>query len=997
MKRFTVIFILILAIILSLGGSVNAQKNELKIKGEITSENGYAKIIIELADAPVSVYRKSLIYKVENFFVRNDGLSYESRILDRQVSLNDLIVSMGGKLTLNFTETFNGFACVVPIEKVKELEKLPGIKSIYPDSEAVLERTFLTKTIHSDAVNQAKDSYGNLVTGKNIVVGIVDTGVDYTHTELGGGKFPNSKVVGGYDFADNDPDPMDEEGHGTHIAGIIAGSKLGVAPDAKIMIYKVFKKTDSTTSTSLIVKGIDQAVKDKVNIINISIGVTGGLGDGSDPQAISVKNAVNSGVIVVAAAGNKGTRSEVVQYPISAPSSTAEAISVGASEDGQTGVLNVADKEILGTYPAESPIFSEGSFDIVYCGIGEKSDFQGKDLKGKIALIERGKIYFGDKDLNAKANGAIGVIVYNNVSGMPKIQLVSQDSPIEKNFIPFLFVSYTDGMLLREFISEKLTVANKYGLGRIADFTSSGPTEDFVFKPDLVAPGININSTYLGGDYMTMSGTSMSSPVVAGVCALVKQAKPGLTPQEVKSLLMNTADVLLNTDSGMPYPPYLQGAGRVNALSAFNSSIIVKPSSLLFGNGEAAKTFSISIKNLSGNTKILSLSIKYSSNDTLTISAPSTLTIMPNKESNINISMTASNETLESHGFISFNDASTSYHISFLYMKNTNVRDLLYAEKASGNTVTALQGIDVKFSVGQGMEITDESSTFRGNIAEEVKVSLFDSRGKYLGTIFDKSPISVGDYKSSIQAFSDRSGLYFLQDGTYYYKIEYLEANENEANKDILKTITKYSSSGSFTVLGTPKGEMRLLMQNNLTPSIKAGSQFTIVLSVAKLPSTQSLSFDIIFDRLRLLPVNIAKGDGLSQDTLFNYVLSEGKVSIYLSFPTSIALSSGNVAFITFKALESGNETIEISNVSPISRDSFVAVPLACSISNYSQIYDINGDRAVDYADFQLLKMHFGEKSTDSSFFKQSDLNFDGSINDLDLFIFAKHYGERYP
>jgi len=143
------------------------------------------------------------------------------------------------------------------------------------------------------------------------------------------------------------------------------------------------------------------------------------------------------------------------------------------------------------------------------------------------------------------------------------------------------FVSFTDGQILKWNIGTQFFISNEAGLGLMAEFSSAGPTSDFYFKPDLVAPGANINSTYLNNSYMKMSGTSMASPMIAGCAALIKQAKPTLSPQEIKYLMMNTADILYNPASNLPYSPTLQGAGRVNIFNAVNSTGLIYPAALI--------------------------------------------------------------------------------------------------------------------------------------------------------------------------------------------------------------------------------------------------------------------------------------------------------------------------------------------------------------------------------------------------------------------------------
>lgn len=968
-------------------------KSYSKVKGELPIYENYLKVIIQLKGEPVVLYRKTLTYSLLSIINKKNDSFYEGKLLNKQEELATFIENLGGSVSLNYTETINAIAALVPREKIKFIEENPNIEAIYPDVEAELERSYLTKTIHSDEVNKLKDSLGNLITGKNIVIGVVDTGVDYTHSELGGAKFPNSKVIGGYDFADNDPDPMDEEGHGTHVAGIIAGSKKGIAPDAKLRVYKVFTKTDSSTSTSLIIKGIDAAVKDKVDIINISIGTVGGLASGSDAQSVSVNNAITAGVIVVAAAGNKGVRSSGIEYPMSSPSSVENAISVGASDDGQTPVLSFNTQEIYGQYPSESPLFPEGTFELVYCGIGEKSNFAGKDLKGKIALIERGKIYFGDKDLNAKDAGAIGVIVYNNVSGMPKIQLLSQNNPSRIDFIPFIFISYSDGMMLRSSSVKKISITHKYGLGLISDFTSSGPTADFYLKPDLLAPGTNIESTYLNNGYYRLSGTSMASPAVAGACALIKQAKPNLLPLEIKALLMNTADILINPITQKPFPPYIQGAGRINLMSSINSDILSKTTSLIFGNGTKEKSFYISIKSFSNMNRNLSITVLFSSSDSLIVNSPSSVFIPAGKEGGFSITLKAEDAVIESYGYIYLKDSNINLHIPFLYMKDTAIRDSLFNSKISNIKINKDKSIDISFAIGQGIEIADNESTFIGNVAEEVRVGIYDLKGNLINYIFDKAPVYIGDYSIKVTPYSPSTNLLYLTNGKYYFRIDYLIANEDENSKLVYKTVVRESKSGSFEVEEIPNSFLEIKMGGNLSPYIRPNGNFTVIVNAKDVKLPKSYSFVLLFDHLKLNPLTVSISENLSKNSSLDYILSEGKLNISVNSQQDLPSYSGEVARISFNAIEEGETLLEI-----YSQDSSIVYKtLRCNISEYSQMYDINGDKIADKSDFDVISKNFGKKVEKGSEGSKVDFDFNGLINDLDLFIFSKHYGEMYP
>lgn len=178
------------------------------------------------------------------------------------------------------------------------------------------------------------ESQNQCLTGKGITIGIIDTGVDYTHLDLGGCLGTKCKVVSGYDFINKDNDPMDDQGHGTHVAAIAAGNGLlrGVAPDAKIVAYKVFNKYGEEAYTSVIISAIERSIdpnqdgdfSDHLDVINLSLG---GFGNPDDPLSQAIDRAATLGVVPVVAAGNDGPNF----FTISSPGTARKAITVGAS------------------------------------------------------------------------------------------------------------------------------------------------------------------------------------------------------------------------------------------------------------------------------------------------------------------------------------------------------------------------------------------------------------------------------------------------------------------------------------------------------------------------------------------------------------------------------------------------------------------------------------------------------------------------------------------
>ncbi|MCD6107310.1 MAG: S8 family serine peptidase [Caldisericaceae bacterium] len=997
MKKF-IVLVIALTVILSLFTVKTAGSAEEKISSSLmhlSEEN--VSIIVELTDTPAVVYKKTLKFKLLTIFIDDSAERHAAKLELKQNNLIKYMERFNIEVQFNYTYLFNGFSCTVNRKHMMDIAENRNVKRIFEDKKAYLERTYATNVIKSDVVNRMTDSSGAYITGKGVVVGLVDTGVDYGNTELGGGGFPNAKIIGGYDFADMDSNPMDTDGHGTHVAGIIGGSNYGVAPDVKIRAYKVFTGNTETTSISTIVKGIDEAAKDKCDIINISIGTVGGAGVGGDPESIAVENATADGIVVVAAAGNYGSRSDLVPFPMSAPASSESAIGVGASSDAMHGVIAFWNKDIRGTYPENSPFFTDGSYDIVYCGYGLESDFSGKNLTGKIALVSRGIIYFGDKDINAKNAGAKGIIVFNNVSGLQDIELLSQFNPEETDFIPFLFISYTDGLYIKQRLTGSTTIklSNEYGLGRIASFSANGPTIDFYMKPDLVAPGVDITSTVLNNNKSLASGTSMAAPFVSGSAALIKQARKSLKPAEIKSILMNTACILENSISGEPYSPLMQGSGRVDVQNAVNSTALVRPASFIFGNDGKERIGKFTVKNLSSNSLFFSISYSTYSNETVKLTYPENIYVAPFSEKSFTVDFKADESIQgEVYGFIYLEGESAILHIPFVYLPLLKERHYIENVFQSGDTLTADNNIEINFTVGLGIEDDTSQEPYRENNAGEIRVDIYDTNGRFIDTIFDESAIYIGDYSVNLNG-RDIFSNYFLKDEKYYYKISYLEANNDESTIDMHPVILRDEKSGSFNVLNRRTNYLNIYLEEGKTPLLKKGEDFWVDLSFKADQSLTTLFISFKYDQFLLKILEIEQGEvALNENVTFVDSVQSGTVYVTLSGEIG---ETGIVARIHLEAIENGVDFIYLGYVSSSPQEYFILRPLKYKTSDYSRIWDVNNDKKVDDFDVDIFRESFGLNKNEANFNLGCDFNRDGIVDGKDFLILTEHYGELYP
>jgi subtilisin family serine protease len=225
------------------------------------------------------------------------------------------------RIDKEFETVFNGFSVTVDKDDIRAVASLPGVKNVYPDL-----RITASPVSTDNAASAKPQGTSTTSSAKGIRIGVIDTGIDYLHESLGGGYGEGFRVAGGYDFVNNDPDPMDDNGHGTHVAGIIGGNSptiSGLAKDAQLFAYKVLDKNGGGYS-STVLAALERAVQDSMQVLNLSLGTSYGHPD--DPLAAAVDALGEAGIIVVVAAGNTGDHGS-----INSPGVARKALTVGAS------------------------------------------------------------------------------------------------------------------------------------------------------------------------------------------------------------------------------------------------------------------------------------------------------------------------------------------------------------------------------------------------------------------------------------------------------------------------------------------------------------------------------------------------------------------------------------------------------------------------------------------------------------------------------------------
>ncbi|MED5018051.1 S8 family serine peptidase [Paenibacillus chibensis] len=563
-------------------------------------------VIVQLKNDPLKVYEVSPSARSRS------SLGSYSSILNQEHSAfkSAAIAKTGASFKREYSKVFNGYALTLPANQVDKLLTLPNVKAVFPNEEVHAlpiadGHDFEANMDESAPLIGANDMWDSGYKGQGIKVGVIDTGIDYNHPSL------KDAYKGGYDFVDNDDDPMEtlpvpgkgpvngssyETLHGTHVSGTVAGQGdpehpdagkgwvRGVAPESELHVYRVLGPY-GRGSTENVIAGIERAVSDGMDVINLSLGSK--TNNSYSPDAIAADNAALSGVTVVLSNGNEGPNPETVGSPAAAQL----AISVGAS-----------------TPPLQTPIFKSTSVGIVYAqlaagstkletageqlnlviaGLGKPQDYTGLEVKDKTVLVQRGEISFADKTVNAAKNGAKAVIIYNNAAGEIGGATIEGAAQV----IPTYTVSKELGEQLRDAVkagNHQVTFEYKAEKDLLADLSSRGPAlPNYTIKPDITAPGVGIRSSIpafeVGGDYSKayedLQGTSMASPHVAGSAALLLEMtrKEGLRlqPDQIKALLTNNA-LLIKDRNSRQYNVNEQGAGRVDIKNSAEAQAIVK-------------------------------------------------------------------------------------------------------------------------------------------------------------------------------------------------------------------------------------------------------------------------------------------------------------------------------------------------------------------------------------------------------------------------------------
>ncbi len=609
----------------------------------VSSVNRY---IVELSLEPVAVHvaRTPQRASVRQRLHTADADQRRAAIRVQQANARAAIEQSGGRIRGALETLSNALLVEIPAAQAAELARAPGVSAVYP------VRLFEMSLDHALPLHHVPDAWAQMGfgnAGAGIMIGVIDTGIEISHagfndagfTAPGGfpvadavadRAFTNNKVIVARSyaslFAAHDPDPTvaDHVGHGTATAMAAAGVAnsgalariSGVAPQAYLGIYKVFGTpgVNDSASEDAILAAMDDAVSDGMSVINLSLGYDVPSLPSVDPFIKAVEAASRFGVIVVAAAGNNGPNPGTVGTPAIAP----HAIAAGASNNDRafSAYVQIAGAGAVTALPGNGP----NSFTPISGPLMDVAKFDptglacallpANSLQNAIVLIQRGTCNFEDKLDFAGAAGAAAAVIYDNVTDEALVLMNVGQAPL-----PAAMISNSDGLALKRLIANSPAGTIQFyqptfvNPASLATFSAAGPSIDNSIKPDLTAVGENfytaaqtLDSTgelYNPTGYILSQGTSFAAPLVSGAIALLESARPGLTADQYRSLLIDTADVAFSVP-GTTARVQQAGGGFFNALSAISATAAASPVSVSFGtaNGSITSTTTLTVSNV---------------------------------------------------------------------------------------------------------------------------------------------------------------------------------------------------------------------------------------------------------------------------------------------------------------------------------------------------------------------------------------------------------------
>src|SRR5437762_3414152 len=653
------------------GGSKPSASTDNFQKGPALDKSS---VIVQLKGDPLSTNSSTKPAQGKKIDFKSDKVkSYRAQLSAQRNDFKQWLHTYApkAKVTSQYDISLNAVAVQLNGESRDTIARAPMVQSVQYNAlyHPVLSESH--KIIN--AANAWNAAGGRSHAGAGIKIGDIDSGIDETHPFFDPSGFSYPSGFPKCDAADSSTHKVDQncehvspkvivakvffnkalqqgldaqavEGHGTHTAGIAAGvtgktavvngvsidDMSGIAPGAWLGNYNVFpdhvNESRHGARSEDILNAVEAAIADGMDVLNLSLG--GSYHGNNDLLANGLDNAVDAGVVVAVAAGNSGPGAGTIE----SPGRARKIITVGASTNqhfvGQPFTYPAGGGTTIGAAVGDFDPLPTASFDLFDT---QSNGCAGVDpgASGKLAIIDRGTCTFSQKVANAKAAGAVGVLVINNVAGDPIA--MSRTAGFDDD-LPAVMIGKNEGAALRasgettasavETFQEFITPENK---DILAGFSSQGPTAvDFAIKPDLTSVGVNVLSSITcvgkpetcpgdGTGWAFFSGTSMSTPHIAGSAAVLLNLHPTWSPAQVKSALVNRADLVVKDSFTGTHDigPTAQGAGRENLSVAADGTTWLSPVSASFGKVTVGHptSLTITLSNPTGTDETFSVSV----------------------------------------------------------------------------------------------------------------------------------------------------------------------------------------------------------------------------------------------------------------------------------------------------------------------------------------------------------------------------------------------------
>jgi subtilisin family serine protease len=559
-------------------------------------------------------------------------------IRTQQRSVERQVVQRGWRVEASVQTVANAIIAEGDPALLPAIAALRGVRRITPekDLQLALDRAKIIHRIEEAWSRLTEEQGGPANAGRGLKIAILDTGIEPEHPgfspedmttpegypQVSGGTtavaeqnrgLTNAKIIVARSY--DAYSARDLHGHGTAVAMAAAGVRhegptgpiSGIAPRAWLGAYRVSRAETGAIPNIFVLRALEDAAVDGMDVINCSFGFVGLAGPAEDPVAFAMRVLSEWGVIVVCAAGNDGPGMMTVDDS----AADGKVIAVGASTNDRIPTTPAVIPEsgaAMAAIPASNSDFSapiEGEIIDVEPFDGASSarglacaPLDPGSLPGAIALIRRGECAFAVKIENARNAGAVAAVVYNRPDDADPESLLTMNVDANPTLMA-LFVGHSDGLRLKALSGSKVFLRFFFAPGdinRIATFSSLGPAVDLAIKPDLVAVGAPLVTAAIAAPselcpicdpsgYTAISGTSFAAPLVSGAAAVLLQARPGLSGDDYRSLLVNGAVAVVDS-SGLPAPVMTAGAGRLDLVNSLNLTVVASPVSLSFGGGE---------------------------------------------------------------------------------------------------------------------------------------------------------------------------------------------------------------------------------------------------------------------------------------------------------------------------------------------------------------------------------------------------------------------------